>query len=241
MGDLPDEKLTSEGFVPKILREWAADALLISYIASIPPKLIDLIAQHHIPSIWLNTKLAADCVFPDDVDAGQRATKHLLDLGHHKIAYLYPIDSSHYSVTDRRDGYLKAMRRAKVKPQMFGYEGSGVSMRWNEVSQAWLAKADRPTAVVAYAANYAIPVLCAALELGLKVPRDLSLIVMHEAVVLEPGFPMTTMLIPTEELGRTAVEMVLTKLENPLAELKPQAITFGFEAGTTCSPPLKAK
>jgi len=33
---LPDEKLTREGYVPKILREWLSDGLLINYTSDIP-------------------------------------------------------------------------------------------------------------------------------------------------------------------------------------------------------------
>jgi hypothetical protein len=34
LGDLPDESLTDEAYVPRILREWSVDGLLINYIAA---------------------------------------------------------------------------------------------------------------------------------------------------------------------------------------------------------------
>src|SRR4028119_2265713 len=36
IGDLPDEPLTSEAYVPRILREWSVDSPLINYIAGTP-------------------------------------------------------------------------------------------------------------------------------------------------------------------------------------------------------------
>jgi DNA-binding LacI/PurR family transcriptional regulator len=55
LGDLPDESLTDEAYVPRILREWSVDGLLINYIAGIPDKMIELIGRYQIPSVWLNS------------------------------------------------------------------------------------------------------------------------------------------------------------------------------------------
>jgi LacI family transcriptional regulator len=239
MGELPDEKLTSEGMVPKILREWAADGLLINYIASIPARMIELIEQHHIPSVWMNTMLKANCVYPDDYNATLKATEYLLQLGHKKIAYIHPLSSSHYSAEERRRGYEQAMVKARCKPQVIGYEGPSVHTDWKELSRAWLCSAERPTAIVAYEAIYAYPVYCAALSLGLDVPRDLSIITMHDEPALDVGTCLTTMLIPAAKIGQVAVETLLHLIDNPDTVLAPRALPFTLEEGATCAANIK--
>jgi LacI family transcriptional regulator len=234
VGDLPETQLTSEEFVPKILREWASDGLLINYIADIPPRMAQLIRQHHIPSVWMNARLPHDCVYPDDFGASRKATQHLIELGHGRIAYLHNAVSSHYSARDRHDGYVQAMEQARLKPQVIGYEDEVLLCDAQEFSRAWLSTAKRPTAAVAYEANYALPAYCAALQLGLQVPRDLSLLAFHERPLREYGLDISTMLIPGAEMGRVAVEMVLKKIADPQQELPPQSVPFHLEAGRTC-------
>jgi LacI family transcriptional regulator len=107
IGDLSDYQLTDATHIPKILRELAADGLLISYIADIPERMVSLIHQYRIPSVWINTVLEADCVYPDDFNAGKRATDHLLQLGHSAIAYVQAEDSiitAWSSVAQANDG-----------------------------------------------------------------------------------------------------------------------------------------
>jgi LacI family transcriptional regulator len=236
MGDLSDYQLTDANHIPKILRELSADGLLISYIADIPERMVSLIHQYRIPSVWINTVLEADCVYPDDFDAAKRATEHLLQLGHRDIAYVQAKDSNHYSVAQRRDGYLRAMQDARYRPLVVERPSTSVADNGLEPLRAWLSEPNRPTAIIAYEAAYALPVICAALSLGLQIPHDISLLTFHDKPVTEPGVCISTMLIPAEKMGQTAVDMVQQKITNPDEDLSPQAIAFEFEEGKTCAP-----
>ena len=69
---LPDEKLTEEGQIPKILRQACADALLINYTDHIPEKMVQILRTHQVPSVWLNTRQPFNCVRPDDLAAGMQ-------------------------------------------------------------------------------------------------------------------------------------------------------------------------
>src|SRR4028119_1844024 len=146
LGDLPDESLTDEAYVPRILREWSVDGLLINYISGIPDKMLELIQRYQIPSIWLNAKLESDCVYPDDFEAAQRACHYLQDMGHRRIAYVDYSSSDHSSTVDRRNGYLLAMRSAQLQPQIVSNAREIPQARWLDLSCEWLRLADRPTA-----------------------------------------------------------------------------------------------
>jgi DNA-binding LacI/PurR family transcriptional regulator len=82
---LPDESLTDEAYVPRILREWSVDGLLINYIAGIPDKMIELIQRYQIPSSGSMPNWKAIAFIPDDFEAAQRACKYLQGMGHRRI------------------------------------------------------------------------------------------------------------------------------------------------------------
>jgi LacI family transcriptional regulator len=237
LGDLPDESLTDEAYVPRILREWSVDGLLINYIAGIPDKMIELIGRYQIPSVWLNAKLESDCVYPDDFEAAQRACKYLQGMGHRRIAYVDYWNADHYSVADRRNGYLRAMRSARLKPQVIGNARDRPQAEWLDLSCEWLCSPDRPTAVIAYEADRALPIFCAALKLGLDVPRDLSILSFHDTDAATVGKHLTTMEIPMVQTGAAAVEMVNEKIRNPGLTLPARAIRANLIEGASCAPP----
>jgi LacI family transcriptional regulator len=165
--------------------------------------------------VWINTVLKADCVYPDDFNAGKRATEHLLQLGHRKIAFVQAADSNHYSVEQRCAGYTTAMQDARCQTSVVSRPSTSVTDNAIEPLRAWLSGPNRPTAIVAYEAVYAVPVFCAALSMGLRIPQDISLVTLHDKPVTEPGICISTMLIPAEEMGKAAVDMVLQKIAKP--------------------------
>src|SRR5262245_28817077 len=86
---LTDEELSTEAFLPKVLRESMADGMIVNYTHEIPPAMLNLIHAHHAPAVWLNAKLGEDCVFPDDHGAARATTKQLIELGHRRIALVH--------------------------------------------------------------------------------------------------------------------------------------------------------
>jgi LacI family transcriptional regulator len=46
---LSDDFLTNETVMPRILREWTVDGLLVGLTTDVPPKMIELVRRHHIP------------------------------------------------------------------------------------------------------------------------------------------------------------------------------------------------
>ncbi len=233
---LPDEKLTSEGFVPRILTQSMSDGLLINYTDHIPEKMIELIREHHVPSIWLNARLERDCVMPDDIDAGRRAAEHLLAMGHRRIVYVDYSASGHYSSDDRYVGYAAAMAQAGLAARRLGGV-DGLDRRIAQ-SRALLGEADRPTAIVSYGGGSSNPICHAAVDMGLRIPDDLSIVhfggrpAVHFADKL-----FTTMTVPEEQMGHEAVAMLTRRITQPSNRLDSLSITYDFELGATCAPP----
>ncbi len=244
----PDETLTDATVFPRLVREACCDGLLIDYTHGVPHELIRLIERHRLPAIWLNNKRQYDCVHPDDQDAGRRATRYLLELGHRRIAYAdysqgpdFP--NPHYSAADRRAGYEQAMQEAGLTPLfMIASQGHDVpSPQRVAFSRQWLATPDRPTAIVSYSGSVTVPIFVAAVSLGLKVPGDLSIISMDDRQIVNLGPAITCLLVPQTETGRVGVEMLLNKIDQPQERLAAVAIPFTFSEGGSCEPYVAGK
>jgi len=242
---LADETLTDRQALPSILREWACDGLLINYTDHIPEKMIELIRNYRVPSVWMNSRQESDCVYYDDFGGALEATRHLIELSHRKIAYLdftvhEAAGRTHYSRVDRFAGYLQAMRSSGLKAfDRDRVAGAPVRDRLQATIDL-LKSPDRPTAIVTYDA--AERLLYAAAMAGLRVPQDLSIVSFgHRAVSGELGEmffgrAVTSMRIPAEKAGKSAVEMVLKKIAAPQAALPSRVIPLDFQIGDTTGP-----
>ena len=235
---LPDQTLTSEVLVPKILREWMADGLLIDYIRNIPPRLVELIARHQFPAIWINAGQPGDCVSPDNLGAGQAATRHLLELGHTRIAWVdfthgSDLAQEHHSAGERAEGYVLEMHAAGLAPQIVRETQAVPPRERIERSRQLLAGPDRPEALVTYGSTEGGPLMIAAMSLGLVIPRDLSLVSFGDAETNFCGIPLTLMVEPDYLLGETAVKMLQEKIKAPAIALAARVLPFHFQPGFT--------
>jgi len=238
IADLPDERLTDERFVPKILREWMSDGLLINYNWQIPARMIEIIEDYKLPSVWLNCKREHDCVYPDDFDAARRLTSLLISRGHRRIAYadfhhgFGSEPDEHYSKADRWSGYWAAMAEAGLTPMRIDTGDSPHRNRstyefWAAPAATCLSAQDRPTAVIGYSHDDLGAFALAARGLGLRVPDGLALATFGEGErVFIHGLQVPAAQLPEERVGRTAVERVLEKIESPLRTLVPVSVPF---------------
>ncbi|MDA3963359.1 MAG: LacI family DNA-binding transcriptional regulator [Planctomycetota bacterium] len=103
----------------EIFKQRCVDGLLTWFTTGAPQLFVDRCAAERVPSVFLNTKLPRDCIYPDDLGAARKLTQCFLEQGLRRIAYVgqdIPAASRHYSVDDRLAGYLGAMHDAKRKP-----------------------------------------------------------------------------------------------------------------------------
>jgi len=240
---LPDEQLTDAGYVPRILRELMVDGLLIAYNAQIPPRMLALIQELNVPSIFINNDLPENAVHPDDFNGIKQATEHLIALGHRHIAYadfgtgLEEVPW-HYSSKARRGGYQAAMAAAGLETELW-------SEAWppaNELRFAYglqcLQRAQPPTAVVCYNTETAGPVLLAAATLGIEIPTRMSLITVEATRPTAFGRPVATMILPTVTLAQKAIEMLDLRLKGEPAPT--QAVGLHLDPAGTIEVPHSA-
>jgi DNA-binding LacI/PurR family transcriptional regulator len=108
------------------------------------------------------------------------------------------------------------MRRHLPRAPRRLYRGDFKVEGGRRAAAVMLAERDRPTAVLAANDLMALGVMAELRAAGLHIPRDVSVIGFDDiafAALSEP--PLTTICLPRAELGRRAVEALMTNVERP--------------------------
>ena len=138
-----------------------------------------------------------------------QAMRHLLELGHRRIAQITG-PRGWVATEDRRRGYRAALAAAGILPDPaleVGAEPEIVPGR--EAAEKLLDLPRPPTAIFAFNDNIAIGAIQAARARGLRVPEDLSIVGFDDveyATIVTPA--LTTVRQPLAEMGRTAVSLL---------------------------------
>lgn len=143
-------------------------------------------------------------------NGGLLATRHLLSLGHRRVAVITgPADV--LCSRARVDGYRTALEEEglAVDPGLIRYGNFHVRGGHDHATEL-LSRPDRPTAIFAGSDLQALGVLRAARELGLRVPQDVSIVGYDDLPVAEwIGPALTTVRQPLREMAGTATRMLL--------------------------------
>jgi LacI family transcriptional regulator len=213
-----DANLGKEAFYTDVLLEKRVDGILFLAVGVSTERILDL-QQRGMPVVVVDRELPGvnvDSVVADNAGGGWSATCHLIDLGHRCIGYI--AGPSDLTLSEyRHTGYCKALEEAGIAPDedlvvrgAFDFE-SGY-----KAAHQLLAKSKRPTAIFACNDLMAIGAICAAVELGLQVPQDLS-VVGYDDVPLASysNPPLTTIAQPIYDLGVVAASLLLERLQDP--------------------------
>jgi LacI family transcriptional regulator len=161
----------------------------------------------------------------DDVEGGELATRHLLELGHERIAFVGDTSDPRYGFVSSRQrfaGYCNALAAAGIqlrhRLQRIGPHGRRIAHR---LTSELLALDDPPTAIFAASDTQALGVLEAATAEGVDVPGELS-VVGFDDLEVSSYVGLTTVSQPLFESGRRGVERLLAVMdggdEGPLEE-----------------------
>ncbi len=155
-----------------------------------------------------------DSVSTDFLSGGYLATRHLIELGHRRIAYIGSLTS------ERRAGYEKALSESGIAhdPEiicLFPNTDYQLDELTHRLTLQLLKKHPEITGIFAYNDLSAIGVIRAVKERGLIIPRAVSVIGFDDlffARLAEP--PLTTVWQPTFELGIQATNILLERINN---------------------------
>ena len=151
--------------------------------------------------------------------AFQRATEFLLDLGHRRVALINGLEFMDFAMR-RRSGYLDALASRGIAPDpalMVSEEMTEVS--GHRAGLKMLAMANPPTAFLASSMISGMGVRRAIEEVGLKMGRDVSVIIHDDDLsYLKNGEDVpifTATRSSVREAGRIAAEMLLAEIATP--------------------------
>lgn len=155
-----------------------------------------------------------DSVHSDNIAGARAATRHLLELGHRRIAFLSNPQTDGY--LGRRIGYVETMASAGLSPWVIDSHYSRAQAEVDVAPALALPDWERPTAVFAHNDQAALGVLDALAALGLRAPSDVSVVGYDNSMVSQaPGTQLTTVDIHGEQLGRQAAEVAARRLAEP--------------------------
>ncbi|RCS24254.1 LacI family transcriptional regulator [Phyllobacterium salinisoli] len=163
---------------------------------------LELIESSDLPNVHIDNRAAA-----------YRAVKHLIDLGHQRIAHISgPMPE--FMSSRRREGYLAAMADAGLPvPAAYDLTGDYSLRTGRELCRQLFSYRDRPTALFLANDEMAFGAINELRQLGFTVPDDVSVVGFDDIFLSEAFYPpLTTVSQPREEIGRRAMEMLLALL-----------------------------
>lgn len=194
-----------------------------------------------VPVVLVDTHHPAlSRVVVDDVLGGYRAGRHLLELGHRKIAFVGDPIHSAFNFSSSRDrliGLRKALdeRDITFRPE-YHQAGEHSQETARALTHQLLTLDDPPTAVFAASDTQALGVMQAARDRGLSIPQDLSVIGFDDIEIAE-YLSLTTVHQPLFESGCRGTELLLQSMEKIDGEVSCQELPVQLIARGSTVPP----
>lgn len=216
LGDTHDEARTEEEVV-RTLKSRRIDGLLLltsrssTVLAELPRLGVPVVMVDRLPE-----GQPLDQVGSENVASMAKLVRHLAKLGHRRIGLVRGALGFSTS-TERVRGYRMGLTRAGLDwDSKLVVSGRSTSELGRVALHRLLDRKEPPTAVVAANNAMMVGVLHAARERGLRIGSDLALVGYDDvewADLVDP--PLTTLAQPIHEIGRTAVQMLLARIEDP--------------------------
>ena len=177
-----------------------------------------------VPTVLLDAQAAdrsAPAVVPDEVSGGYTAVRELIEHGHRRIGFV--TDTEDIPATPGRlEGYRRALEEAGI-----AFDPALVTAELCDSAGGYLAarrllqRESRPSALFCFNDRMAMGAYRAAAELGLAIPRDLSVIGFDNQDLICDGLvpTLTTVELPHYEMGARAVSLLLAQIDT--AETRP--------------------
>ena len=174
--------------------------------------------QISVPAVIIDRAVRGghvDQVLIDNVDAAYRLTEHLIQNGYRRIAAM--IGEASVTGRERRQGYEKALDAHDLAPP----EGQTRYIppkieAGRKTAREILEDAQPPDAILTTNSLLTAGALMAIRERGLVIPDDVALVGFDETTwgkLVEPT--VTIISQPTNEIGTTAAELLLQRVERP--------------------------
>jgi len=204
---------------------------------------IEIMQKNNMPFVLLDRRIqdiVTDNVRCDDRQGGFLAGVHLAGLGHKKYLFMSGENRSSSQI-DRLEGFMQAMRE-------YGIPDSNIRVVPGEKVEAALADSTLRellfpldyTALVSFRDEVSYPVMLELADMGLEIPKDISIVSFDHLRGDIPYLPkLTSIFSEGQSVASNGVRLLLNRIEHP--DLPPQVIVLPvrlFDEGTA-APPAK--
>ncbi len=214
-----NESYAREKILVKELKNMGVAGLIVSLASKTKEfdHFLDL-KQAKVPLVLFNRlcdEVDSDKVIIDNFKVAYDATRHLIEVGCKKIAYIGGPNILQISNT-RLLGYKKALVDENISIKEKFIEYSDFTREGNlSAARKLLYLPEHPDGVLAFSDQVAIGVMLAAKERGLKMPEEIAIIGFNNEPVdelLEPT--MTSIDQPSYEMGVESAQLIIDRIEN---------------------------
>jgi DNA-binding LacI/PurR family transcriptional regulator len=199
----PVDPNDTEGYA-RLITENHVDGILLSGPLQNDRALMQL-HQQRVPILLMGQLPGTDVPFVDvnAVVGAELAVNHLIGLGHQRIGIITNAPLNYTSAQQRRDGYLKALRKANFSiDKALIKEGNYTPASGYEAMKSLLQMTPRLTAVFVASDVVALGAMLAIKEAGLHIPNDIALVGFDDIPLAEYyDPPLTTIRLPAFGLG----------------------------------------
>jgi len=178
------------------------------------------------PVVLLNCDVegtAFDALNIDNFGGASAMVRHLISLGHERIAFIAGSERNH-DAAERLRGYRAVLQRAGLERRAeWERTGDFTEAGGYRAAAELLVEAVRPTAIFAANDSMAIGALSALRESGVRVPEDVVVVGFDDIPIaryMSP--PLTTVHVAINELGERATRMLLQAVEEKNVQVKVQ-------------------
>jgi len=175
-------------------------------------------SELNIPMVIIDRRVSnaeVDNVLIDNVQSTHTIVSHLVEHGYRRISGIFGVGST--TGRERREGFMRALNDNHLQPlpELLKYtnpredDGFQTTMRLLELP-------DPPDAIFTSNSLLAAGVLCALRERNKAIPEEIALASFDETTWAKLVVPSLTVIQqPTYEIGRTATELLLKRIQDP--------------------------
>lgn len=220
------EDIESEKGAIKRIRGGGIDGLMLPAPLGDSQEVLRAVAEANVPAVLITSGRPApgfSAVSINDFEAARKMTRHLLSLGHKRVAFIagHP---GHTVSGQRFRGYLEGMTEAghsvgpdQVAQGFFTYK-SGLEAAERLLGNGW-----NPTAIFASNDEMAAATIAVAHRKGLDVPGDISVAGFDDTPLATMMWPeLTTIHRPVADMARQAVRLLINQVRVKRSRGAPQ-------------------
>jgi len=214
-----DNEVEKEDFFLKDYQSKCVDGaiILLPAYSKNKKRSTEIYNELNYPKIIVGRKfegVEADYLLINDEQSSFEATKYLIEKGHKKIVFLGG-EKFIVASQERYSGWKKAMKSAELRVNNYDFWGNFSAKSGSEMMKKAIRKLEKIDAVFAANDLIAIGAIKAIRDVGLDVPKDISVMGFDDIYLSKYLYPsLSTVKQPTFEIGAKSAELLLNRIKS---------------------------